>query len=110
MSGAMEPPAISFITSDTEAGAGTSGSGRTNVHVVVPRSRAYLAPLLAKAFEGRRDVEIVVSPQPGEPEPKQRPGARPKEEVIEIVIREPVRAEAPRDVILSRLGNGARRA
>ncbi|HEX9247787.1 MAG TPA: hypothetical protein VGA35_16640 [bacterium] len=76
---------------------------------MVPGSRAYLAPLLAKALEGRRDVEIVVGPQPGEPEPKPRPGARkrPREEAIEIVIREPVRAEAPRDVIMSRSGNGA---
>ncbi|SRR6266480_1646555 len=107
MGGAMEPPAISFVTSDTDAVG--SGGGRRSVRVVVPGSRAYLAPLLAKALEGRRDVEIVVGPQPGEPEPNPRPGARkrPREEAIEIVIREPVRAEAPRDVIMSRSGNGA---
>ena len=111
MGEAMEPPAISFVTLETKAAAAGSGGGHRSVRVMVPRTRAYLAPLLAKAFEGRRDVEIVVSPQPGEPEPKPRPGARkrPKEEAIEIVIREPVRAEAPRDVSMSRSGNGAGR-
>ena len=109
MGGAMEPPAISFVTLEAEAAAGGSGSGHRSVRVLVPSSRAYLAPLLAKALEGRRDVEIVVGSQPGEPEPKPRPGARkrPTEEAIEIVIREPVRAEAPRDVSMSRSGNGA---
>jgi len=112
MGGAMEPPAISFVTADPGAGGGTPSSDSKSVRIVVPWSRAYLAPLLAKVFEGRRDVEIVVRPQPDEAEPTQRPEAmkRPKEEAIEIEFRESVRAEAARGLITPRSGNGAGRA
>ena len=99
----MEPAAISFVTRDSEDTAGTSGTDSRTVRVIIPRSRAYLAPLLATAFTGRRDVEVVVASPPREPEADQGPGTgkRPKEDAIEIVIREPLRAEAPREFVVS---------
>jgi hypothetical protein len=116
----MEPPVISFVTSDTEAG--SSDPGYRKIRVIVPRSRAYLVPLLAKAFEGRKEVEILVRERPGEAGPRQRAGAtpikaksgasvrkRPKEEAIEVVIEGAGRLEEPREIMASRTGSGAGR-
>lgn len=65
------------------------------VHIIVPRSRAYLADLLGKAFEGREDVDIHLDRRLGERRTRREPVVterrrgerrRPKEEVIEVVI------------------------
>src|SRR2546422_7735060 len=54
----MEPLVMRFVSAFP--GAGHSPGDLRRVHIVVPRSRAYLADLLAKAFEGREGVEIIV--------------------------------------------------
>lgn len=110
MGGAMEPPAISFVTSGAEADTRNSGNSHKSIRVVVPRSRAYLVPLLAKALEGRQDIEIVMDPRAGEPGGRQSVKKRPKEEdVIEVVIREPLLVEEPREGTVSSSGTGADR-
>ena len=37
-----------------------SDSGDRRIYVIVPRTQAYLADLLTKAFEGRGDIEVLV--------------------------------------------------
>lgn len=84
---------MSFIApvTDTEHPGGNPGA----VYIIVPRSRAYLADLIRKAFEGREDAKILVDRRYGERRTQQRPivverrrgeRRRSKEQVIEVVI------------------------
>lgn len=75
------------------------------VCIIVPRTRAYLADLLVKAFEGREDVEIIVDKRYGERrtrkvivavERRWAERRRTKEEVIEVVIGRTTEPEGPR--------------
>lgn len=84
---------MSFLTGRTDAEPGAGNPAK--VYMVVPRSRAYLADLLRKAFEGREDVEILVDRRYGERRTQQRATAMErrrgerrgsKERVIEVVI------------------------
>jgi hypothetical protein len=43
-----------------------SDSGDRRIYVIVPRTQAYLADLLTKAFEGRGDIEVLVDRRRGE--------------------------------------------
>src|SRR2546422_9866597 len=54
----MEPLVMLFVSALT-GGENSPGDPR-KVHIIVPRPRAYLADLLAKALEGREDVEVIV--------------------------------------------------
>jgi len=89
----MEPLVMRFVSAFP--GAGHSPGDLRRVHIVVPRSRAYLADLLAKAFEGREGVEIIVDRRSRDRRMQQLPvGAerrraqrrRSQEEMIEVVI------------------------
>lgn len=89
----MEPLVMSFVAA--LIGAGSSEGNPAKVFIIVPRPRAYLADLLAKAFEGREDVEVIVDRRHAERRTQKRPVAverrrdqrrRPKEEAIEVVV------------------------
>jgi hypothetical protein len=43
-----------------------SDSGDRRIYVIVPRTQAYLADLLTKAFEGRTDIEVLVERRRGQ--------------------------------------------
>src|SRR2546426_12835874 len=60
---AMEP-LVMFLVSALTGGENSPGDPH-RVHIVVPRSHAYLADLLAKAFEGRGGVEGIVDRRRG---------------------------------------------
>lgn len=86
---------MSFVSALIDVG--RSGDNPEKVFIIVPRPRAYLADLLAKAFERREDVEIIVDRRYGERRTHKRPVAvdrrrgqrrRLKEEVIEVVVGE----------------------
>ena len=49
--------------------------GKRKIHITVHRSYAYLADLLAKAFEGQQDVEVVVDPKTGGRSSRERPAS-----------------------------------
>ncbi len=87
---------ISFVSAVT--GAGYSEGDDAKITIVVPRSHAYLADLLARAFEGREDIEVVVDRRRGDRRAQQRPVSvdrrrkdrrRRKEEVVEVVVGRP---------------------
>ena len=99
----MESFVMSFVTTLTTA-AQSEGPVHSEgnpgnpgkVYIILPRPRAYLEGLMAKAFEGHEDVAIVVDRRYGERRTRQQPVAverrrmerrRSKEEVIEVVIR-----------------------
>lgn len=74
------------------------------VRIIVPRARAYLADLIAKAFESREDVEIIVDRRYGERRTRNvavavqrrwKERRRPKEEVIEVVVGKTTEPERP---------------
>src|SRR2546422_3913832 len=69
---AMEP-LVMFLVSALTGGENSPGDPH-RVHIVVPRSHAYLADLLAKAFEGRGDVEVIVDRRRGDRRKEQAPG------------------------------------
>ncbi len=92
----MEPLVFSFVSALT--GPEYSDGDDRKIHVIVPRSHAYLADLLARAFERREDVEVIVDRRQGERRGEQRPVAverrreerrRRKEAVIEVVVDTP---------------------
>ena|SRR5438309_668725 len=89
----MEPLVMLFVSA--LAGGENSPGDPRKVHIIVPRSRAYLADLLAKALEGREDVEVIVDRRQRDRRTQQkavvteRRGTerrRPKEEVVEVVL------------------------
>ena len=91
--GAMEPLVLLFVSA--LAGGENSSGGPQKVRIIVPRSRPYLADLLAKATQGREDVEIIVDrrrrdrrarQQSVPAERRQMQRRRPKEEVVEVVL------------------------
>lgn len=91
--GATESLAMSFVVALTAAE--HPGDDPAKVFIIVPQPRAYLADLLAKSFEARKDVEIIVDRRYGERRTRRQPVAverrraerrRPKEEVIQVVI------------------------
>ena len=76
-------------------GAGNAPGDPRKVYIIVPRSRAYLADLLAKAVEGREDVEVIVDRRRRDRRTQQQPVAQerrrterrqPKEELVEVVL------------------------
>lgn len=89
----METQIMSFVT---PRGDGAHlGGNPGKVFIIVPRSRAYLADLLVKAFEGREDLEIIADRRHVERRTQQQASAverrrgqrrRPKESVIEVVV------------------------
>lgn len=92
----MGPLVISFVSAVT--GAGSSEGDDEKITIIVPRSHAYLVDLLAKAFEGREDVEVFVDRRRGDRRAQQRPVSterrrkdrrRRKEEVVEVVVGRP---------------------
>jgi len=77
------------------SGGENSPGDSPKLYIIIPRPHAYLADLLAKAFEGRKDVEIIADRRHGERRIQQQPAVverrradrrKPKEEVIEVVI------------------------
>jgi hypothetical protein len=89
----MDSLIMSFVTALTSEGPSDGNPGK--VVIIVPRSRAYLADLLAQAFQGKEDVEIIVDRRYGDRRTLQGPAAterrwidrrRPKERVIEVVV------------------------
>ena len=93
---------VSFVTAHSNPG---HAENPGKVHIIVPRSRAYLADLLAKAFEGREDVEIIVDKRHAERRTQRLAGSvdrrraerrRPKDEVIEVVVGRTAEPENPR--------------
>lgn len=100
----MEPLIMSFVTALTDTGHSDGNPGK--VIIIVPRPRAYLADLLAKAFEGREDVEVIVDRRYGERRIQKRPvpaerrsgqRRRPKQEVIEVVVGRMGEPEGPEE-------------
>ena len=93
----MESLIVSFVTVLQEA----DPSDDDPVHFIVPRSRAYLAAFLGKAYAGRGDMEVIVDRRYVErrkgldaeewqgAERRRAERRRPKEEVIEVVIERP---------------------
>lgn len=88
----MDSLIISFVAPLSNPG---HAENPAKVHIILPRDRAYLADLLAKAFEGREDVEIIVDKRHVERrtrkvtvtvERRRAERRRPKEEVIEVVV------------------------
>jgi len=86
-------PLVMFLVSALTGGENSPGDPH-RVHIVVPRSHAYLADLLAKAFEGRGDVEVIVDRRRGDRRMQQQPVTverrradrrRPKDATIEVV-------------------------
>lgn len=75
------------------------------VHIIVPQARAYLATLLAEAFQGRKDVEVIVDRRHGERRTRKGSAAmerrwaerrQVKQNVIEVVIEmRPTRPQSP---------------
>jgi len=89
----MESLVISLVTALT--GGQRSDSGHERVSIIVPATHTHLLDLLAKAFEGREDVEVIVDRRRGDRRAQERPVAverrraerrRPKGEAIEFVI------------------------
>ena len=90
----MESLVMRFVRAIT--GGENSPGDSPKLYIIIPRPHAYLADLLAKAFEGRTDVEIVADRRRGERRMQQQPAAverrrgadrrKPKDEVIEVVI------------------------
>lgn len=85
---------ISFVAPVNAPEHPTGNPGK--IYIIVPRPYAYLGDLLAKAFERREDVEILVDRRHGERRTLQQPVAlerrqaqrrEAKGEVIEVVIR-----------------------
>src|SRR3989442_8526188 len=70
---AMEP-LVMFLVSALTGGENSPGDPHKG-HIVVPRSHAYLADLLAKAFEGRGEVEVIVDRRRGDRRMQQEPAA-----------------------------------
>ena len=76
-------------------GSGSASGDPRKVYIIVPRARAYLADLLAKAVEGRKDVEVIVDrrrrdrrteEQPVPVERRRMERRQPKEELVEVVL------------------------
>jgi hypothetical protein len=74
---------------------GDASDNPRRVSIIVPQGRANLAELVAKAFEGREDVTIMVDRRRRERRTRHQPVAvdrrraerrRPKAEVFEVVI------------------------
>jgi len=91
--GAMEPLVLLFVSA--LAGGENFSGGPRKAYIIIPRSRAYLADLLAKATQGREDVEIIVDrrrrdrrarQQSVPAERRQMQRRRPREEVVEVVL------------------------
>src|SRR2546428_9868455 len=61
---AMEP-LVMFLVSALTGGENSPGDPH-KVHIVVPRSHAYLADLLAKEFHGRGDVQVILDRRRGD--------------------------------------------
>ncbi len=60
----MEALSFSFLSALSPPERSDSGDRR--IYVIVPRTQAYLADLLTKAFEGRTDLEVLVDRRRGE--------------------------------------------
>jgi hypothetical protein len=60
----MEALSFSFLSALSPPERSDSGDRR--IYVIVPRTQAYLADLLTKAFEGRADIEVLVDRRRGE--------------------------------------------
>jgi hypothetical protein len=93
----MESLVLSFVAALVGGGdsPGNPGLNPGKIYIIVPRTRAYLADLMARAFEGRKDVEIIVDRRSGDRRTRRQPvpverrrgeRRRFKEEVIEVVI------------------------
>lgn len=98
----MDSLSMSFVTPLGNPGHAENPGA---VHIIVPRARAYLAELIAEAFEGREDVEIIVDKRHGERrtrnvavavERRRAERRRPKEEVIEVVFGRTTKPEGLR--------------
>ena len=96
----MESLVVRFVRAIT--GGENSPGDSPKMYIIVPRSRAYLADLLAKAFAGREDVEIMVDRRRGERRTQREPVVvdrrraerrRLKDEMIEVVIGAGTRLE-----------------
>jgi hypothetical protein len=101
----MESLMMSFVTPLSNPGDSDNPGNPGRVCIIVPRVRAYLADLLAKAFERREDVEIIVDRRYGERrtrkvavtvERRWTERRRSKEEVIEVVIGKTTESESSR--------------
>ncbi len=60
----MEALSFSFLSALSPPERSDSGDRR--IYVIVPRTQAYLADLLTKAFEGRTDIEVLVDRRRGD--------------------------------------------
>lgn len=98
----MESLVVSFVSAVT--GVGHSDEDDEKIWIIVPRSHAYLADLLARPFEGREDIEIIVDRRRGDRRTQQRPvpverrrtnRRRPKEEFVEVVLGRISRSGSP---------------
>src|SRR2546427_12979833 len=67
----MESLVISLVTALT--GGQRSDSGHERVSIIVPATHTHLLDLLAKAFEGREDVEVIVDRRRGDRRAQERP-------------------------------------
>src|SRR2546428_13695540 len=69
----LESLVISLVTALT--GGQRSDSGHERISIIVPGAHAHLVDLLAKAFEGREDVEVIVDRRRGDRRTQERPVA-----------------------------------
>src|SRR2546425_2044784 len=69
----MQSLVISLVTALT--GGQRSDSGHERVSIIVPATHTHLLDLLAKAFEGREDVEVIVDRRRGDRRAQERPVA-----------------------------------
>src|SRR2546425_10079297 len=67
----MQSLVISLVTALT--GGQRSDSGHERVSIIVPATHTHLLDLLAKAFEGREDVEVIVDRRRGDRRAQERP-------------------------------------
>ena len=98
----MEPLVLLFVSA--LAGGESSPGGPRKVSIIVPWSRPYLAELLAKATQGREDVEVIVDrrrrdrrtqEQSVGTERRRAQRRQPKEEVVEVVLGAVDRSSGP---------------
>src|SRR2546428_3335583 len=66
----MQSLVISLVTALT--GGQRSDSGHERVSIIVPATHTHLLDLLAKAFEGREDVEVIVDRRRGDRRAQER--------------------------------------
>src|SRR2546426_9513709 len=67
----MESLVMRFVRAIS--GGENSPGDSPKLYIIIPRPHAYLADLLAKAFEGRKDVEIIADRRHGERRIQQQP-------------------------------------